>query len=235
VTSVVLPDARARILQAALTLLETGGAAAVSTRTVSAAADVQPPTIYRHFGDMQGLLDEVARAGFTAYLEAKVAHSRRGDPVEELRGGWNSHVEFGLTHPHLYTLMYRMPQLSAVSPAALEGAAMLRGLMQRVAQAGRLKVSVDRASTMFHAACKGVTLSLLGNAGPDLGLSDHMREAMLETILMSGLSAQTDATPSPRQQMAVHAVSLVALLPSAAVPLSAAEQQLMLEWLERLT
>ena len=55
------PDARARILRAATELLATGGRDAVTTRAVSAAAGVQPPTIYRHFGDMQGLFEAVAR------------------------------------------------------------------------------------------------------------------------------------------------------------------------------
>src|SRR4051794_36006940 len=51
---------RDRILQAAARLLAEGGREAVSTRAVSRAAGVQAPTIYRQFGDMQGLLDAVA-------------------------------------------------------------------------------------------------------------------------------------------------------------------------------
>ncbi|MDB5046078.1 MAG: regulatory protein TetR, partial [Deinococcus sp.] len=139
---------RDRLLSAALALLEEGGVEAVSTRAVSAAADVQAPTIYRQFGDMQGLLNAVATTGFTAYLDAKVARTRLADPVEELREGWNLHVEFGLTHPHLYTLMYGTPQPDALSPAALEAAGLLRRLMQRVAEEGRLAISVDRAAAL---------------------------------------------------------------------------------------
>ncbi|UQN08699.1 TetR/AcrR family transcriptional regulator [Deinococcus sp. QL22] len=226
-----------RILQAALKLLEAGGVEAVSTRAVSAAADVQPPTIYRHFGDMQGLLDAVAVAGFTAYLQVKGARASLSDPVEELRAGWNLHLEFGLTHPHLYTAMHRTPELSAASPAALEGAAMLRSLMQRVAEVGRLGVSVDRAAAMFHAACKGVTLSLLGSTEQDHGLSEQMREAVLKAVLVPEVDSEptSGSSSSARQQAAAHAVSLVALLPSVPSPLSEAEQALLIEWLGRLT
>lgn len=226
---------RDRILQAALTLLETGGEEVVSTRAVSAAADVQPPTIYRHFGDMQGLMDEVAHTGFTAYLQVKVARASLSDPVEELREGWNMHVEFGLTHPHLYAAMYRTPQRSTLSPAALEGAAMLRSLMQRVAEAGRLGVSVDRAAAMFHAACKGVTLSLQSKEVRDHELSDLTREAMLKAVLIPGAGTEMDPTHSPQQQAAAHAVSLAALLPGVPAPFSEAEQALLVEWLGRLT
>ena len=100
-----LASPRDRILQAALRLLETAGAQAVSTRTVSAAAGVQPPTIYRHFGDMQGLLDAAASAGFTAFVQAKAAQAPAGDPLDQLRAGWRLHVEFGLNRPHVYLQM----------------------------------------------------------------------------------------------------------------------------------
>jgi hypothetical protein len=41
----------AKVLKAASELLDSGGVEAVSTRAVAAAAGVQPPTIYRKFGD----------------------------------------------------------------------------------------------------------------------------------------------------------------------------------------
>lgn len=233
-TAVAPPPPQERILQAALTLLETGGVEAVSTRSVSAAADVQPPTIYRQFGDMQGLLNEVASAGFTAYLRAKAARVSMSDPVEELREGWNLHVEFGLTHPHLYTLMYGTPRPGEKSPAALKAAAMLRALVQRVAEAGQLAVRVDRAAATIHAAGMGTTLSLLGTQVRDNGLSDLMREAVLKTVLTPEVDMETDVTSSARQQAAAHAVALAALLPDLAAPFSEAEQPLLVEWLGRL-
>lgn len=229
--SVSTPAPRERILQAALTLLETGGVEAVSTRAVSAAADAQPPTIYRHFGDMQGLRDAVASAGFAAYLEAKMAQDQTGDSVEDLRAGWELHVAFGLAHPHLYGLMYGAPRPGAESPAALEAAARLRALMQRVAEAGRLALSVDRAAAMTHAAAKGVTLSLLSGPVKD----DRLPELMLGAVLNAILTPEPgSASGSVRQQAAAHAVSLAALLPELPAPFSEAEQTLFVEWLQRL-
>lgn len=253
-------------MQAALTLLESGGIEAVSTRAVSAAAEVQPPTIYRHFGDMQGLLNEVASTGFTAYLTAKGARATLSDPVEQLREGWNLHIEFGLTHPHLYQLMYGAAHSSAAQsasaqsnsaqsappwPAALEGAAMLRKLLQRVAEAGRLAVSVDRAAALVHGAAMGMTLSLLSAPIKDSSLPDLMLSAVLKAILTpdpatpdnTALDNDPDndtATGLQRgagfakAQAAAHAVSLVALLPHLDSPFSEAEQRLLTEWLQRL-
>src|SRR5947209_10691761 len=92
------PDARARILRAAAELLATGGRNAVTTRAVSAAAGVQPPTIYRHFGDMQGLFDVVARETLAVYAQEKAARPPTDDPVEDLRRGWDLHIEIGRAH-----------------------------------------------------------------------------------------------------------------------------------------
>lgn len=204
---------------------------AVSTRAVSAAAEVQPPTIYRQFGDMQGLLHAVASAGFASYLQVKATRVDLSAPVEELREGWNRHVEFGLTHPHLYTLMYARLRPGEASPAALEAAAMLRALLQRVAEAGRLAVDVERAAAMIHASAVGVTLVLLRTGERDEGLTARMREAVLGAVLTPGGATVSHPT---EQQAAAHAVALVALLPTLSAPFSEAEKGLLLEWLRRL-
>jgi AcrR family transcriptional regulator len=222
---------RERILQAGLTLLETEGVEAVSTRTVSAAAAVQPPTIYRHFGDMQGLLDAVASAGFSAYLQSKAAREHPSDPVEQVREGWNLHVEFGLTQPHLYTLINGTPGDGPPSPAVLAATEMMRDVMRRVAESGRLAVGVERAAAMVHAAVLGTTLSLLGSPVKDLGMSNLMLEAVLKAILIPDSETSRD-TASP--QIAAHAVALTALLPDLPTTFSEAEKKLLVEWLHRL-
>src|SRR4030088_26518 len=103
-------NTRARIVAAAAGLLTRGGREAVSTRAVSAAAGVQAPTIYRLFGDKQGLLEAVAIHGFTTYLNDKTDLKPTDDPVEDLRTGWDLHVGFGLANPALYSLIYGEPR-----------------------------------------------------------------------------------------------------------------------------
>src|SRR5437764_7635674 len=89
-------DSRARILRAATELLAGGGRNAVTTRAVSAAAGVQAPTIYRQFGDMQGLLDVVARETLAVHVDEQATRPPTNDPVEDLRRGWDLHIAFGL-------------------------------------------------------------------------------------------------------------------------------------------
>jgi AcrR family transcriptional regulator len=154
------PDARARIVGAAAELLATGGRNAVTTRAVSAAAGVQPPTIYRHFGDMQGLLGVVARETLAVHVREQATRALTNDPVEDLRRGWDLHIAFGLANPDAFALLYSAPSVAAHISVIHEGVAVLQGLVARIAEAGRLRVDVVHATVLIHAAGTGVTLTL---------------------------------------------------------------------------
>ena len=229
-------DARARIVRATAALLAEGGREAASTRAVSAAAGVQAPTLYRQFGDMRGLLDAVARETLAAYVREKATHAPTDDPVEDLRRGWNLHVAFGLANPAVYALIYGDPLAVADSAAAQDGLAVLHGLLTRVAQAGRLRVSVPLAARLIAAAGEGVTLSLIGTPpeARDPQLSALLCEAVLGAIIAAGPPGEaTDERPGP-ERVASRAIALQAVLAEAPDTLPAAEQHLLGEWLDRL-
>jgi AcrR family transcriptional regulator len=219
---------RERIVAAAAALLTEGGREAVSTRAVSAAAGVQAPTIYRLFGDKQGLLDAVATHGFSAYLDSKAELKYGDDPVEDLRSGWDLHVGFGLANPALYTLMYGESHPGASPPAAVAAAEILAEHIRRIAEVGRLRVSEDRAAFLVHATGSGTALTLIAlpEDRRDPALSDMAREAVIAAIT-------TDA-PVPAAPGAVGAaVALRAVLPQTSA-LTAHEQALLREWLDRI-
>ncbi|HEY2224219.1 TetR/AcrR family transcriptional regulator [Actinomycetospora sp.] len=219
---------RGRIVDAAAHLLEDGGEDAVSTRAVSAAAGVQAPTIYRLFGDKQGLLDAVVAHGFETYLAEKTVREAGDDPVADLRTGWDLHVGLALERPALYTLMYARPRRDGHSPAARAAFAVLAALVRRIAAAGRLRVGETRAVGLVHAAGSGVALSLIAvpAAERDPGLSEAAREAVIAAIT-------TDAPPAPEPGPVTAAVSLRAALDDVGV-LTEAERALLGEWLERI-
>ncbi|OLT33116.1 hypothetical protein BJF79_35100, partial [Actinomadura sp. CNU-125] len=156
-------EARERILRAAAKLLAESGGEPVSTRAICGAAGVGAPTLYHHFGDKQGLFDAVAAYGFERYLSGKRAQPRTGDPVEDLRRGWELHLEFGRANPELYTLMYGTARRP---PAAAEAHEILLGLVGAVARAGRLRLPVEAAANMVHAAGTGVVLALVAGGRP---------------------------------------------------------------------
>ncbi|ATY15212.1 TetR/AcrR family transcriptional regulator [Amycolatopsis sp. AA4] len=219
-------DARTRIITAALDLLTSGGPDAVSTRAVSSAAGVQPPTIYRLFGDKDGLLDAITVQGYADYLAAKTAEPPAADPLDDLRRGWDQHLELGLANPALYLLMTTRPGRSPALEKALE---ILAARVSRVASAGRLRVPEPLAAALIHAAGSGTTLSLISTPpdSRDLTVSTAAREAVLAAI---STDRPVSRTPGP----AAAATALRAVLPQVS-GLSAAEKALMGEWLDRIT
>ncbi|WP_410620849.1 TetR/AcrR family transcriptional regulator [Amycolatopsis sp. cmx-8-4] len=222
-------DTRERILEAAAALLVAEGRDGLSTRAVSAAAGVQPPALYRLFGDKDGLLDAVAAYGFGEYLTSKRELGSTGDAVEDLRRGWDLHIEFGLYRPEFYVLMYGDARPGRTSPAAREAEAMLHGIVTRVAEAGRLRVSVERAARLVHATGMGVVLNQiatpLDDRDPDL--SATARETVLARILTE------ESTPSGADDLPGRAIALRAGL-AGTTALTDAERVLLSEWLARI-
>lgn len=230
-------DSRARIVSAATKLLEAGGRDAVSTRSVSAAAGVQAPTIYRQFGDMQGLLNTVAAETFAAYIRTKRVLESSDDALQDLRRGWDHHVAFGIDNAAAYQLIYSDPDSLAESPAKREGHALLKALIERVAQSGRLAVSVSHAQNMIYAACRGVTLSLIATPEPerDTQLSNSVREAIINAITTSETRTNDSPERMSAKRVQTRAIALRAVLADAPDALSGAERHLLGEWLDRLS
>ncbi|MCU4186545.1 TetR/AcrR family transcriptional regulator [Acidiferrimicrobium sp. IK] len=223
---------RSRIIQAAAQLLREHGPAAVTTRGVAEHAGVQPPAIYRLFGDKDSLLDEVAEsvmAEFAASKAAKVeaAQADSVDPLEDLYAGWRSQIEFGLANPALFRLLSD-PARVARSPAAQTGRRVLEARVHRVAVTGRLRVSEPRAVAMIQAAGTGVIQTLLATPAEqrDPELPDAVYQAVLAHIL-------TDPSTAPPDGTLATAVAFRAITPELTV-LSAAERQLLDDWLDRV-
>ncbi|GAA2596350.1 TetR/AcrR family transcriptional regulator [Streptomyces axinellae] len=232
---------RRQVLHVAAKLLEEGGSEAVSTRAVAAAAGITAPTLYRMFGDKDGLLAELAACGFETYLAEKreALALTPDDPVADLYRGWDLHVDFGVQHPAFYILMYGTARPGRRPPAADEAHALLVRLLHRAAEAGRLRVPVEQATRVIHAATTGVTLALIGEESPerDMAVSARLRDTVIASVT-------TDPPASPGSDLASRALALDAALQSAltagrpaagtGVPLGDAETALLREWLRRL-
>jgi AcrR family transcriptional regulator len=221
-------EARARIVAAAAGLLASGGRDALTTRAVAAAAGVQAPTIYRLFGDKDGLLDALAEHGFAAYLAEKKVREPGPDPVEDLRAGWDLHVGFGLANPALYSLMYGDPRPGVRAPAAAAAHRILTGHIRRLAVAGRLRVSERKAADLVHASGCGTVFTLL--AMPEDGRDPDLPEAAREAVI-AAITTGSPALESPGPASA--AIALRAVLPDATA-LTGGERRLLEEWLDRL-
>ena len=185
------PDTRSRIMAAAADLLAAGGADAATTRAVADAAGVQAPTIYRLFGDKQGLLEAVAERALADYVDTKSRRVPDADPLTDLRAGFDAHVAFGLANPAISALI-NAPQ-GQVSRAARAGIAVLRERVRRVAQTGRLRVSEERAVDLLHAMGTGTLVTLLQKPP---GERDALFSAAREAVFAAILDEQSPAVPS---------------------------------------
>jgi len=221
---------RTHLVEVAAKLLADGGPDAVTTRSVALAAGVQAPTIYRLFGDKNGLLQAVAEHGFASYVAQK--HSDPdADPVENLRAGWELHVGFGLANPELFRLMRAILPTPRGQAMTAAGAGVLRARVHRVAEAGRLRVPEARAVDLITAAGTGVVFTLIDQpeGERDRGLADLAWRSVCAAILVEDRPAGDAAVAGP----AAAAVTLRAALPDVSA-LTPSERSLLGDWLDRI-
>jgi AcrR family transcriptional regulator len=228
-------SAAENLLRAAAKLLDSGGVDAVSTRAVAAAAGVQPPVIYRQFGDKDGLLDALTHHLLQEYVKAKrQILDAAADPIDQLRETWDLHVDFGLQHPDAYVLAYAAPRPPGDLGAAakMETIGLLKGVIAKLGDQGKLSMSVDRATHYLFASGLGVTLTLMQSPPDerDYQMAELVRENALSAILHGSQKSRARSTKLP-----ARAVALAEALRGADdVSMSPAEQALLGEWLDRL-
>ncbi|MFI5909986.1 TetR/AcrR family transcriptional regulator [Dactylosporangium sp. NPDC051541] len=217
---------RTRIVEVAARLLREQGAAAVTVRAVAQEAGLQAPTIYRFFEDKDALLDAVAEHVMAVYVADKAKTPALADPVEDLRAGWRTQIDFGLANGALYTLMSDLTR-TRPSPAAEAGREVLRARVHRIAAAGRLRVPEDRAVALIQAAGTGAVLTILSTP-PELRdptLADDLLTAVL-AVMLNDVAAVPSDTPTA---VAVAFQAVAPTLPT----LTPAERSLLSEWLSR--
>ena len=222
-TEAVQSDTRTRLLNAAADLIASSPGEEVSLRAVCDAVGVKMPTLYHFFGSKQGLLESVIERGFDMYLDAKAQAEASGDPIADLRFGWDAHVAFGLENPGFYTLMYGKVRPGYSPPAQSRPSQMLRSITRRAAAEGRLVVPPDQAAAHVLVANIGVTLRQIVLGEEDRDLSVAVREGAIAAITGATSQPERDATRSLIERAAAHPDVL-----------GANETKLFIEWAQRL-
>ena len=109
---------RGEILDAAEQLLiETADESAVSIRAIADRVGVTPPSIYRHFADKDTLLQAVCREVFVR-LDDTLEKAAAGatDAFDELMRKGRAYIEFGLTHPESYRILFMLKKGHTAAP-----------------------------------------------------------------------------------------------------------------------
>lgn len=183
------------LLNAALKLLEEKGEAQFTTRNVCAIANITAPSLYHHFGSVDGLLSAAIEQAFSQFLASKQAAVQSDDPATALREGWDDYVRFAAARPRLYAAMMSRVLDGAEIPAASQAYSLLLSRISAIAMQNRLAPSVDDAASIIWASANAasllyVTAQLRSTGAPSTEVIAQIRENAFRTILNSEAGVQ---------------------------------------------
>ncbi len=153
---------RDALLQAAERVLERDGLAGLTLRAVAREAGVSHAAPTHHFGDLTGLVSELAAIGFRQFNTA-MAEACTPDMPYPARGlaRARAYVAYAQAHPGMYGLMFRTERLDYSRPSLHEAAeASFAGLAHAIA-ASRHEPIKEQALTLEQAAAIARAWSLV--------------------------------------------------------------------------
>lgn len=192
-------DLKAALLREAERILEKDGLQALTLRAASRAAGVTHTAPKNHFGDLTGLLSELAALGFErlAAALAEIADTADGDAKARPRAMGHAYVGFARAHPGLFALMFRSERLDAERPALRDAIQHAREALREAAFA---RISAGSAPTQMEIAAYSAALWSLVH-----GFSVLLLEGRFDGLMRS-LPAGEDAESLLAQVFAVTTV-----------------------------
>ena len=123
---------REAMLAAAERILERDGITGLTLRAAARQAGVSHAAPKNHFGDIRGLLSELAAAGFARFGAALVANVQEdAGPNARLAAIGHGYVTFAQQNPGLFLLMFRSERLDFHRPALRAAADAAFGVLAR--------------------------------------------------------------------------------------------------------
>jgi len=153
---------RDALLEAAERVLERDGLAGLTLRAVAREAGVSHAAPTHHFGDLTGLVSELAAIGFRRFNAAMVtAVAGELTPIEKALARARAYVAYAQANPGMYGLMFRTERLDYSRPSLHEAAeASFAGLAGAIA-ASRQEQIVDGTLSLDQAAAIARAWSLV--------------------------------------------------------------------------
>jgi AcrR family transcriptional regulator len=189
---------RDALLQAAERVLERDGLSGLTLRAVAREAGVSHAAPTHHFGDLTGLVSELAAIGFLQFNAAMGGACAPGaSPMQRAMARARAYVAYAQAHPGMYGLMFRAERLDYSRPSLHEAAeASFAGLAGAIGASRQEQIS-DDALTLDQAAAivrawslvHGFTMLLL-----DGRLADVLGRAPAGTSVEGLLEAMMKAT-----------------------------------------
>jgi AcrR family transcriptional regulator len=167
-------DLHEALLKAAERVLERDGLAGLTLRAVAREAGVSHAAPTHHFGDLTGLLSELAAIGYRMFNVAMVA-ARESEtlPTMKAMATARAYVGYAQAHPGMYSLMFRNERLDMTRPSLHEAAsASFQGLANSAGASGDqlAALSLDQAAVIARnwSLVHGFTMLLLDGRLKDI-------------------------------------------------------------------
>jgi len=150
------------LLSAAERVLERDGLAGLTLRAVAREAGVSHAAPAHHFGDLTGLVSELAAIGFRRFNAAMTAADLTdGTAAEKGMARAKAYVGYAQAHPGMYGLMFRTERLDMMRPALFDAArASFAGLAGSIGAQRQEQISAE-ALTLEQAAAIARAWSLV--------------------------------------------------------------------------
>jgi AcrR family transcriptional regulator len=196
-------DLHEALLKAAERVLERDGLAGLTLRAVAREAGVSHAAPTHHFGDLTGLLSELAAIGFRMFNVAMVAaRSSETQHLMRAMATAKAYVAYAQAHPGMYSLMFRneridmtRPSLHEAATASFQGLANSAGAVQPVSGETLENLSLEQAAMIARnwSLVHGFTMLLL-----DGRLGDILHRLPAGTTPEQLLNAMMIAAVAPR-------------------------------------
>ena len=190
-----------RIFRAGAALLAEGGTAAVTARSVCARAKVTAPTLYRHFGDLNGLYGELLTL---MYVPEAKAHPGRefSDPVGMIEYMWDCCVGTAIRNPGLVDLKNQLLAAGTLPEAMRQFYARLEASFETLGRRGVLKHPPKIAAAMYWAAAVGIArmIATARHGGPACSVlaAETLRETITAAVMREApMPAETSGREAP--------------------------------------
>lgn len=184
---------REALLAEAERVIDSEGLDALSLRSISKAVGVTHAAPANHFGDLPGLLSELAADGMRRLTARQTAAMEEAGPGlrDRAHAVARAYFSFAVEHPGLVTLMSRSNRLYVDRPSIKEADALARRLVDDIAAENQREKNIDPVRalaerTALRALIHGYSMLYLdGRLGPTLATlpEDYTPERFFDVVL----------------------------------------------------
>lgn len=183
-------DLREEILDAARTLFVKEGYESVSIRKIADKVEYSPGTIYLYFHDKAEIMTKICEETF-AKLNTRmqaIEHDTSA-PVDKLRRGLRTYIQFGLDHPYHYVLTFVQAKMNqqavpVFQTVGLQSFACMRKCVQDCVDAGELvSDDADELAQTLWAGIHGLTSLLITCSGFPFVERTRLIDRMVHTLV----------------------------------------------------